>query len=116
MTARAIFPPGDAREDWAILKALSDALGKPLPFETLQELRGKMYAAAPQLAQLDTLERADSGPIVKFASHKAKPGKDPFGLSIDDYYLSNPIARASTIMANLSAMRADVEKATGTDG
>ena len=116
MTARAIFPPGDAREDWAILKALSDALGKPLPFETLQELRGKMYAAAPQLAQLDTLEKADSGPIVKFASHKAKPGKDPFGLSMDDYYLSNPIARASAIMASLSAMRADVEKATGTDG
>ena len=116
MTARAIFPPGDAREDWAILKALSDALGKPLPFETLQELRGKMYAAAPQLAQLDTLEKADSGPIVKFASHKAKPGKDPFGLSMDDYYLSNPIARASAIMASLSAMSADVEKATGTDG
>ena len=116
MTARAIFPPGDAREDWAILKDLSNALGKPLPFETLQDLRAKMYAAAPQLAQLDVLEKADSGPIVKFASHSAKPGSDPFGLSLNDYYLSNPIARASAIMASLSAMHADAEKATGTNG
>ncbi|ODR94338.1 NADH dehydrogenase [Methyloceanibacter stevinii] len=116
MTARAIFPPGDAREDWTIVKALSAALGKPLPFETLQELRSKMYAVAPQLAQLDILEKADSGPIVKFASHTAKPGSEPFGLSMDDYYLSNPIARASALMASLSAMRADAEKATGTDG
>ncbi|MDJ0513841.1 MAG: NADH-quinone oxidoreductase subunit NuoG [Methyloceanibacter sp.] len=116
MTARAIFPPGEAREDWTILKHLSNALGKPLPFETLQELRSKMYAAAPQLAQLDALEKADPSPIAKLASHAAKPGSDPFGLSMDDYYLSNPIARASAIMASLSAMLADAGKATGTDG
>jgi NADH-quinone oxidoreductase subunit G len=116
MTARAIFPPGDAREDWTILKALSVVLGKPLPFETLQELRGKMYAAAPQLAHLDEIEKSDADPIVQLAGQTAKPGGESFGLSIGDYYLSNPIARASAIMASLSAMRADAEKATGTDG
>jgi NADH-quinone oxidoreductase subunit G len=116
MTARAIFPPGDAREDWTILKALSVVLGKPLPFETLQELRGKMYAAAPQLAHLDDIEESDAAPIVQLAGQTAKPGGESFGLSIGDYYLSNPIARASAIMASLSAMRADAEKATGTDG
>jgi len=116
MTARAIFPPGEAREDWMVLKDLSNALGKPLPFETLRDLRSKMYAAAPQLAQLDGLERADPSPIVKLANHAAKPGSDPFGLPAYDYYLSNPIARASAIMASLSAMHADARKATGTDG
>jgi len=116
MTARAIFPPGEAREDWTVLRDLAKALGKPLGFETLRELRAKMYGAAPQLARLDTLEPPDAGPIVKLASHAVAPGDSPFGLSIADYYLSNPIARASAIMASLSAMHADEEKATGTDG
>ena len=116
MTARAIFPPGEAREDWSILKAVSNAIGKSLPFETLQELRGKMYASAPQLAQLDTFEKSDGSAIAALAKHAAKPGSEPFGVLIDDYYLTNPIARASAIMASLSAMRSDAEKATGTDG
>ena len=116
MTARAIFPPGEARDDWSIVKAVSDAIGKSLPFETLQELRGKMYASAPQLAQLDMLEKADASSIDTMAEHTAKPSSEPFGISIDDYYLTNPIARASAIMASLSAMGSDAERATGTDG
>lgn len=117
MTARAIFPPGEAREDWKILRALSAVLGQPLPFDSLPELRAEMYAAAAQLALLDQVEPADAADIERLAAKPAKPGKDRFGLSIDDYYLSNPIARASAIMASLSAMHADrPEKATGTDG
>jgi NADH-quinone oxidoreductase subunit G len=116
MTARAIFPPGEAREDWSILKAVSDAIGKSLPFSTLQELRGNMYASASQLAQLDTFENADPSSIATMAKHAAKPGSEPFGISIDDYYLTNPIARASAIMASLSAMGSDAERSTGTDG
>jgi NADH-quinone oxidoreductase subunit G len=117
MTARAIFPPGDAREDWKILRALSAVLGHTLPFDSLQELRSKMYEAQPKLALLDLVEPADTSAIESLAASSAKPGKERFGLVIDDYYLSNPIARASAIMANLSAMHADgLEKATGTDG
>jgi len=117
LTARAIFPPGEAREDWTILRALSAVLGQALPFDSLQELRGKMYAAHPHLALLDLVEPADAASISKLAGQAAKPGKDRFGLTIDDYYLSNPVARASAIMASLSAMHADgPEKATGTDG
>lgn len=116
MTARAIFPPGQAREDWAILRALSGVLSKPLPFDTLQELRAKMYAACPHLALLDVLEPADAGAVVTLAGKPSKSNKDQFGLSIDDYYLSNPVARASAIMANLSAMHDEQDKATGTDG
>jgi NADH-quinone oxidoreductase subunit G len=117
ITARAIFPPGEAREDWKILRALSAVLGKPLPFDTLQALRARMFEAHPNLALLDLVEPADSAAIEQLASHTAKPGKESFGLAIGDYYLSNPIARASAIMANLSAMHADGgEKATGTHG
>ena len=116
MTARAIFPPGEAREDWTILRALSAVLGQKLPFDSLQELRSKMYEACPHLALLDLVEPANAGAIDKLAGKPAKAGKDRFGLLIDDYYLSNPVARASAIMASLSAMHAGSEKATGTDG
>jgi NADH-quinone oxidoreductase subunit G len=117
MTSRAIFPPGEAREDWKIVRALSAVLGKPLPFDSLQELRAKMYAAHPNLALLDLVETADSAAIEKLASRPAKLGKERFGLTIEDYYLSNSVARASAIMASLSAMHAGAgEKATGTDG
>jgi len=117
MTSRAIFPPGEAREDWTILRALSAVLGQPLPFHSLQGLRAAMYAACPSLALLDLVEPADTKAIEKLAAQPAKPAKERFGLSIKDYFLSNPIARASSIMASLSAMHVDGnEKATGTDG
>jgi len=116
MTARAIFPPGEAREDWTILRALSAVLGQTLPFDTLQELRGKMYVAHPHLALLDLVEPADASVIETLAGKPTKTSKDRFGLMIEDYYLSNPVARASAIMASLSAMHAGSEKATGTDG
>ena len=117
MTARAIFPPGDAREDWTILRALSAVLGQALPFDSLQDLRAKMYEVHPNLALLDLIEPSVVAAIIKLASKAAKPGRERFGLKIEDYYLSNPVARASSIMASLSAMHADgSEKATGTDG
>ena len=117
MTARAVFPPGEGREDWTIIRALSGFLGKPLPFDTAQQLRAKMFAAHPHLALLDLIDPADSSAIEHLAGRAAKPGKDRFGHAVEDFYLTNPIARASTIMANLSALHAGAnDKATGTDG
>ena len=116
MTARAVFPPGEAREDWKIIRALSGALGKPLPFDSVQQLRAKMFAAHPHLALLDQIDPADGAAIKRLASQPAKRGKEHFGHAISDFYLTNPIARASAIMANLSALHAAPEKATGTDG
>jgi NADH-quinone oxidoreductase subunit G len=117
MTSCAIFPPGEAREDWKIVRALSAVLGRALPFDSLQELRGKMYAAHPHLALLELVEPADASAIDTLTGKPSKAGKDRFGLMIDDYYLSNPVARASAIMASLSAMHAGgPEEATGTDG
>ncbi|HZJ11292.1 MAG TPA: molybdopterin-dependent oxidoreductase, partial [Methyloceanibacter sp.] len=117
MTARAVFPPGEGREDWTIIRALSGVLGKPLPFDTAQQLRAKMFAAHPRLALLDLIDPADSSAIEHLAGRPAQPGKERFGHAVEDFYLTNPIARASAIMANLSALHAGAgDKATGTDG
>ncbi|MGV1015360.1 MAG: molybdopterin-dependent oxidoreductase, partial [Methyloceanibacter sp.] len=117
MTARAIFPPGEAREDWKIIRALSGALGQALPFDSLQALRAEMYARHPHLALLDQLDPADSAAIERLAKTPAKPSKERFGQAVEDFYLSNAIARASPLMAKLSAMHAGARpKATGTDG
>jgi len=117
MTARAVFPPGEAREDWKIIRALSGVLGKPLPFDSATELRAKLFEAHPHLALLDLVEPADSAAVERLAQKPARADKEQFGHAIDDYYLTNPIARASAIMANLSALHAGANKrATGTDG
>jgi NADH-quinone oxidoreductase subunit G len=116
LAARAVFPPGEAREDWKILRALSGALGKPLPFDSMQALRAKLFDAHPHLALLEQIDPADSASIERHAKQSAKPSKERFGRAIDDFYLTNPIARASAIMASLSALHAAPKQATGTDG
>jgi NADH-quinone oxidoreductase subunit G len=118
MTARAVFPPGEAREDWKIIRALSGALGQALPFNTAAELRAKMFAACPHLALIDQILAADTGAIERLAAQGAgKTGRERFGEAITDFYLTNPIARASEIMASLSAMHAtSADEATGTHG
>ncbi len=116
MTTRAVFPPGEAREDWTIIRALSGTLGKPLPFDSTQALRAKLFAARPHLALLDQIDPADTAGIERLAQQSAKPGKERFGHAIEDFYLTNPIARASAIMASLSVLHAAPDKATGTDG
>jgi NADH-quinone oxidoreductase subunit G len=117
MTARAVFPPGEAREDWKIVRALSGVLGNALPFNTVSELRAKMFAVAPHLALLDQILTADGTVIEKLAAKGGKTNRERFGEAITDFYLTNPIARASVIMADLSAMHAASAKgATGTHG
>jgi NADH-quinone oxidoreductase subunit G len=100
---RATFPPGDAREDWAILRALSDALGVRLPFDSLTQLRAALSAAYPHLGRLDEITPATAD----FAALAALGGaldKAPLVTPIADFYLTNPIARASKTMAECSAL------------
>jgi NADH-quinone oxidoreductase subunit G len=104
VTTRAVFPPGDAKEDWAILRALSDVLGKRLPFDTLSQLRKAIYAAHPHLAALDTVAPADAGAIAALAKAGGKAGAAPLAETVTDFYLTNPIARASAVMAECSAL------------
>ncbi|NJC33184.1 NADH-quinone oxidoreductase subunit G [Sphingomonas jejuensis] len=94
---RAVFPPGDAREDWAIFRALSAVVGRPLPFDTLEGLRVAMGAAVPMLAQ-EGLVRFDWAPPT-LPSDVSGGVRYP----IADFYLTNSIARASDTMQRCSA-------------
>ncbi len=104
MGNRAGFAPGDAREDWAILRALSDVLGKKLPFDSLGELRGKLYAAFPHFAAVYEIAESDSAKIAAVAKKAGKMNKSGFASPVKDFYLTNPIARASAVMAECSAL------------
>jgi NADH-quinone oxidoreductase subunit G len=102
---RAGFPPGDAREDWAILRALSDQLGTRLPYDSLTQLRAALFKAHPALARLDVIEPSDAAAVRRLAEMSAGAvDRAPFHSPIEDFYLTNPIARASAIMAECSAL------------
>jgi NADH-quinone oxidoreductase subunit G len=104
LTNRAVFPPGEAKEDWAILRALSDALGRTLPFDSLSQLRQKLYASHPHLAAIDSIEQADPSAIAALAKGAGSVSKMPISETIADFYLTNPIARASAVMAECSSL------------
>jgi NADH-quinone oxidoreductase subunit G len=103
---RAAFPPGEAREDWAILRALSDPLGAKLPYDSLADLRRTMISAFPHLGKLGEIEHADPAAIEKLAKLGGKTDKAAFASAVRDFYLTNPIARASAVMAECSALAA----------
>ena len=104
LALRANFPPGDAKEDWAILRALSAVLGKPLPFDSLDQLRAQLLDAYPQFEVTDECLVGDPSDIRALAQ-KAKPVKGQALICpVSDYYLTNPIARASAVMAECSAL------------
>jgi NADH-quinone oxidoreductase subunit G len=106
MGARAHFPPGDAREDWAIIRALSHSMGATLPFDSLNELRAQLYAQVPHLARIDAVEPADGTALEVLAKAGGKLGATAFASPVSDFYLTNPVARASRTMAECSALRA----------
>jgi NADH-quinone oxidoreductase subunit G len=104
MAARAGFPPGDAREDWAILRALSDRLGHKLPYDSLSALRAALFGAYPHLARLDQIAAGDPAAVANLTARGGTPDKAPFRPAVTDFYLTNPIARASAIMGECSAL------------
>ncbi|HEY8125059.1 MAG TPA: NADH-quinone oxidoreductase subunit NuoG [Methylocystis sp.] len=101
---RVVFPPGEAREDWAVLRALSGALGNPLPFDSLATLRRLLFEAHPHFAELDEIAPGESAQVVALANHPAVAMKDSFAPAIQNFYFTNPIARASAVMAECSAL------------
>ncbi|TRC78939.1 NADH-quinone oxidoreductase subunit G [Mesorhizobium sp. WSM4307] len=103
-TNRAGFAPGDAREDWAILRALSDVLGKKLPFDSLPQLRAKLYGEYPHLARIDQVAAGNAEDIAGVAKLGGRLNKGTFTSPVKDFYLTNPIARASAVMAECSAL------------
>jgi NADH-quinone oxidoreductase subunit G len=97
LAIRAGFAPGEAKENWAILRALSSELGATLPWDSLAALRQALVKAHPHLGRIDEVPEND---------WQAEPagtlGDADFRYAIRDFYLTNPIARASELMADLS--------------
>ncbi len=112
---RAVFPPGDAREDWKILRALSDAIGHKLPYDTLGQLRQRLASAAESFANIDAVTTASWGVF----GTDGPVDSQPFAYPIRDFYRTDPISRASPTMAACAeaaaARQASVAK-TGTHG
>jgi NADH-quinone oxidoreductase subunit G len=102
---RAVFPPGEAKEDWAILRALSDVIGKRLPYNNLDALRAALYKDAPHFAQENVAPRhtgADASVWSNLGGHATLDAQTPLACGIADFYFTNPIARASKTMAECS--------------
>ena len=109
----ATFPPGEAREDWKILRALSEPLGRKLPYDNLAQLRQRLIEVNPRFAHVDEVVPAEwtafgaAGPT----------GSGPFVYPIENYYMTDSISRSSPTMAACTeSLRATVSQKTGTNG
>jgi NADH-quinone oxidoreductase subunit G len=98
LALRAGFAPGEAKENWAILRALSGELGEALPWDSLAQLRRALIEAVPHLARIDEVPENDWVPVPE-----VDLGAGQMEAAVTDFYLTNPIARASELMAELSA-------------
>ena len=109
----AVFPPGDAREDWKILRALSEAMGATLPYNSHDEVRARLVESNPVFAEVDTVRAAPWGDF----GTDGPIASDPFVPPIGNFYMTDPISRVSETMAECteSFVRA-TQRMTGTDG
>lgn len=98
LAARASFAPGDAKENWAILRALSGEMDATLPYDTIGALRTAIVKAHPHLGDIDVVAQNEGSAL---AQDKMEGGT--LASTITDFYLTNPIARSSQLMAELSA-------------
>jgi NADH-quinone oxidoreductase subunit G len=109
---RAVFPKGEAKEDWAILRALSERLGSKLPYDSLDQLRAKLFADHPTFGRIDHVDgrEAAAGLDLGALGGKGELSDAPFANAVTDFYLTNPIARASVTMAECAAQASGAAK------
>lgn len=104
MAERAVFPKGQAKDDWAVLRALSAMVGQTLPYDTVDALRAKLMADHPTFGRIDYLPAPAMFDVASLGL-KGELGDVAFASPVRDPYLNNPITRASVTMAELSALR-----------
>ena len=110
---RAVFPPGDARQDWAVIRALSDVLGHTLPYDDLKMVRGRLVDANSAFLNVDQITPAPWGDFGK----EGQPSSAPLRSPIDNFYMTDPISRSSATMAACTEqLGGGTGKKTGTDG
>jgi len=107
----AAFPPGEAREDWKIVRALAETLGHKLPYDTLGQVRRRLAEAAPVFRAIDAVSPAEPAPLAA-----GKVGDAPFAMPIENYYMTDPISRCSPTMAKCTEDFGIGQTRTGTHG
>lgn len=108
MGQRAVFPKGEAREDWTILRALSERLGKTLPYDSLDQLRARLFADHPTFGQIDWAPRGQAD--LSAIGAAGDVGDGPLSSAVKAFHLTNPVARASVTMAECAALAAGPAK------
>ncbi|MHA7900122.1 MAG: NADH-quinone oxidoreductase subunit NuoG [Henriciella sp.] len=117
MTRRAVQPKGEAREGWAIFRALSDVVGETLPYDSADALREVLREANPIFAGLGYAPGLEGADALKAKISVSSDGvsKAPFTAAIEDFYMTNPIARASKTMAECSLQKQGLETAVAAE-
>ena len=111
MGFRAVFPKGEAKEDWAILRALSERLGAKLPYDSLDQLRAKLFADHPTFGRIDYVpDAAAAGGLRRRWAGRASSPTRRSRAPMKSFYLTNPIARASVTMAECAALASGAAK------
>jgi NADH-quinone oxidoreductase subunit G len=107
-----VFPKGEAKEDWSILRALSERLGAKLPYDSLDQLRAKLFADHPTFGRIDYVAGPAGAASLDLASlgGKGAASDAPFVSAVKAFHLTNPIARASVTMAECAAVASGVAK------
>ena len=107
---RAVFPKGEAKEDWAILRALSELLDAKLPYDSLDQLRTRLFADHPTFGRIDYVPDAPPALDLTVLGGEGALSDAPFASPVKAFYLTNPIARASVTMAECQALVSGAEK------
>jgi NADH-quinone oxidoreductase subunit G len=110
MGFRAVFPKGEAKEDWAILRALSERLGAKLPYDTLDQLRSVLFADHPTFGRIDYTPSEPAPLDLGALGKKGEVADAPFASAVKSFYLNNPVARASVTMAECAQVAAGATK------
>jgi NADH-quinone oxidoreductase subunit G len=112
MARLAVFPPGDAREDWKIIRALAETLGKTLPYDSLGQVRRRLAEASPTFRAIDAVTPAEPAPLAA----AGEVDDAPFVMPIENYYMTDPISRVSPTMAKCTEDFGAATPRTGTHG
>jgi NADH-quinone oxidoreductase subunit G len=96
---KAVYPPGDAREDWTILRAFSAAVGKTLPYDSIEALRARMEQVNPVFGRIGSLQRFGCTDHTGPTGDPTVLSDAPLASNVGNYYVTDPISRSSPTMA-----------------
>ncbi|MBT7897452.1 MAG: molybdopterin-dependent oxidoreductase, partial [Rhodospirillales bacterium] len=109
-------PLGDAKEDWKILRAFSETIGKTLPYNSIDDVRANMALVNPVFETIDEIVAAPWDAFGTAGSPESSMNNDDFAIPVDNFYMTDPISRSSITMAQCTELLSAKKTKTGTDG